>query len=215
MQGSLTRRGFVALAASAPLAIVTFSRPAAADATDDALDALAKARSDLKTLIAPFDQVRVVGLLAEDVKSKGELNVVLPDQLRWELFAPDSIVFWILKSGVYYKDAKGKVGKAPPGAMGALAGDLLTFVGGDIKKLKPSYDITASLESDGPVKIVALPKNDATKKAIKRLEVVTNKERWGISKILIEEPNGDSSSITFGTNKKNAKIDAAKMKPPA
>ena len=32
---------------------------------------------------------------------------------------------------------------------------------------------------------------------------------------VIEEPSGDSSTITFGTNKKNEKVDPAKMKPPA
>jgi outer membrane lipoprotein-sorting protein len=208
----LSRRAVLAFALTAPLLAPGAAR---ADATDDALAKVTKARKELKTLIARFTQVRQVGLLAEEVKSTGELTVVTPDKLRWELFPPDSIVFWVIKGGVSYKDAKGKVGKAPPGAMGALVGDLITFLGGDIAALKARYDLTANEESDGSVKIVALPKSDEAKKALKRLEVRTNAERWGVSRIVIEEPSGDSSVITFETNKKNEKVDPDKMKPPA
>ncbi len=212
MQDALSRRAFVALAAAVPLA---WSSAVRADATDDALAAVAAARKDLKTLVASFEQKRVVGLLAEEVKSKGELAVVAPDKLRWELLPPDGIVFWVTKDGVFYKDAKGKVGKAPKDKFGALVGDLLSFLAGDVGKLKARYGITASQEADGSVKIVAVPSTDETKKALKRLEILTNKERWGVSRIVIEEPSGDSSTITFGTNKKNEKVDPAKMKPPA
>ncbi len=208
----LSRRAVLALALAAPLLAPVAAR---ADATDDALAKVTKARKEVKTLIARFTQVRQVGLLAEEVKSTGELTVVTPDKLRWELFPPDSIVFWVVKGGVAYKDAKGKVGKAPPGAMGALVGDLITFLGGDIAALKARYDLAANEESDGSVKIVAVPKSDEAKKALKRLEVRTNAERWGVSRIVIEEPGGDSSVITFETNKKNEKVDPDKMKPPA
>ena len=208
----LLRRTFVLLGAAAP---ILASGVARADATDDALAAVTKARKDLKTLIARFTQVRKVGLLAEEVKSTGELTVVMPDQLRWELFPPDAITFWVSKKGISYKDGKGKVGKAPPGALGTLLPDLITFLGGDIGSLRSRYEITATQASDGAVSISAVPKNDDAKKALKRLDVVTNAERWGVSKISILEPSGDSSTITFETNKKNEKVDAAKMKPPA
>lgn len=212
ISNELPRRALLLLAAASPLLA---SSTALADATDDALSKVTKARKDLKTLLARFTQIRKVGLLAEEVKSTGELTVVMPDQLRWELFPPDGVVFWVNKKGVFYKDAKGKVGKAPPGAMGALVGDLITFLGGDIAALKARYEISASEEKDGPVTIVAVPKADEAKKALKRLEVKTNAERWGVSRILIEEPSGDSSTITFEANKKNEKVAPEKMKPPA
>lgn len=208
----LTRRALLLLAAAAPALAPGLAR---ADATDDALAKVTKARQDLKTLVARFTQVRSVGLLAEEVKSTGELTVVTPDKLRWELFPPDAIVFWVLKGAVFYRDSKGKVGKAPPGAMGALVGDLITFLGGDIGALRTRYDLTANEESDGSVKIVAVPKTDEAKKALKRLEVRTNAACWGVSRIVIEEPSGDSSTITFEPNKKNEKVDPDKMKPPA
>jgi outer membrane lipoprotein-sorting protein len=208
----LLRRTFVLLGAAAP---VWVSGVARADATDDALAAVTAARKDVKTLVARFTQIRKVGLLAEEVKSTGELIAVMPDQLRWELFAPDAITFWVSKKGIVYKDAKGKVGKAPKDALGTLLPDLITFVGGDIGSLRSRYDITASQKSDGAVEIGAVPKNDEAKKVFKRLDVVTNAQRWGIAKIVITEPNGDGSTITFEANKKNEKVDAAKMKPPA
>ncbi len=199
--------GLLAAAAVAP-------RAARADATDDALAAVTKARADLKTLVATFQQTRRVGLLEEEVKSKGELTVVVPDQLRWELFPPDDVVYWVTRSGVYYR-SKGKTAKAPPGPMTAMSADLLLFVGGDVTKLKARYDLKAKQDADGSVTIVASPKDADLKRALSRLQLRTNKERWGVDLIVIEEPSGDESTITFDANKKNEKVDPAKMKPPA
>ena len=208
---ALGRRSFMfALGGAA----VLLAQPAVAG-SEDLLKELAKARSTLKTLTASFEQTRVIGLLAEPVKSKGELVLVRPEQLRWELFAPDDIVYWVNKSGVSYRAGKsGKPASVPrKGGFTAVLDDLMTFLGGDVAALSSRYDLSASSHSDGSISLVALPKADDLKKHLKRIAMRSNAEKWGISSVEIEDAAGDLSTISFGANEKDKKIDPARMKP--
>lgn len=211
-----SRRTFLSLIGAAAAAGVLSPGVAQAATTKELLASIAQARKGMKSLLARFEQTRVVGLLAEAVKSKGELAVVLPGELRWELFAPDDVVYWITKGGVFYKNGKStKATQAPnTGGFNALLGDLVAFLGGDMAPLESRYELAASEESDKSISVVATPKDATLKKSIKKITMRTNAERWGISKVLIEEPSGDSSTIVFESNQKDAKIDAGKMKPP-
>ncbi len=207
----IQRRAFLSIAAAAPL--VALAGPALADGTDDSLAKVKKAREGLKTLVAKFKQVRRIGLLADEVKSEGELTLVMPDKLRWELFAPDDIVYWVTPSGVAYKSKGKKAAEAPAGAFGTLLPDMIKFLGGDMAGLKSHYDMEAKDESDGAVSIVAKPKVDEIKKHLKKLTMRTNADRWGIARVVIEEPKGDSSTIDFMTNQRNVDVPADKMDP--
>ncbi|MBL8740240.1 MAG: outer membrane lipoprotein carrier protein LolA [Myxococcales bacterium] len=219
----MNRRHFLALSAALPAGLWLGAARADVsgvgplwDATSDALDALAKARKPLKTLVAKFKQTRVIGLLAEPVVSSGQLTLVNPDQLRWELYAPDDITYWVSPSGVAYKSGKAKKAtKAPADAFGKALPDLVAFLGGDLAKLKSRYELSATTEKDGSIEVVATVTDAKLKEALKKLRMKTNAEKWGIAKVVIEEPKGDSSSITFEANKRDEKVDPDSMKPPA
>src|SRR5262245_33349256 len=86
---------------------LAFSGRARADEVTDALAEITRARASLKTLIAPFTQERTIGLLSTAVKSDGEMTMVLPDRLRWELKPPDAITYWITPEGFGFATAKG------------------------------------------------------------------------------------------------------------
>lgn len=218
LNSTLPRRRLLTLCASLPFAgwVLSSSSEALAVGSDDSLKSVKAARSKLKSLSAKFTQVRRVGLLADEVKSTGELTLVMPDKLRWELFAPDDIVYWVTSKGVAYKSKNAKkAAHAPAGAFGSLLPDLVGFLAGDLGPLKARYDFTAETESDGSVSIVAKPTDAKIKQHLKKLSMRTNAEKWGIAKVVIEEPKGDSSTITFDTNQLNPKVDPARMKPPA
>ena len=85
---------------------------ARADEVGDALAEITRARASLKTLVAPFTQERSIGLLATAVKSDGEMTLVLPDRLRWELKPPDAITYWITPEGFGFATPKGAAGAA-------------------------------------------------------------------------------------------------------
>ena len=214
------RRQFLAAALGLPLAGLSLSvaaRPALADDLKAALDDLAKARGTLKTMVAPFTQTRSIGLLSSDVKSTGELTLVRPDKLRWELFPPDATTYWIVPEGIFVKSAtSGKAQKAPAGAGGfsLVLSDIMTFLGGDLSTLTQRYDLSCP-SREGGITLVAIPKSEQVKKALSRLEIKTTPELWAMSKVTIDEPSGDKSVIVFGKSVRDVAVDSAKMKPPA
>ncbi len=208
----IKRRGFLAGMAGAWL---TLGREARADGVSDALAEVAKARASLKTLIAPFTQERTIGLLSTVVKSAGELTLVRPDRLRWELKPPDAVTYWIGPEGLAYATPSGgaSVGKSAAGRFGAVLGDLLTFLGGDLEKLRGRYDLTVPERKDGMV-IVARPTADEVKKHVRSIEVGLGADLWSVKRVVIEESGGDRSVIVFGKAVRDEKVDPARMAPP-
>ncbi len=213
----MDRRQFLASLATFAAAGTTLavSRPARADEVSEALASIARARASLKTLIVPFTQERTIGLLSSTVKSEGELTMVRPSHLRWELKPPDAITYWITPEGFSYASASGgaSVGKAGAARFAAVLGDLTALVGGDLESLRKRYDLAVPSKSDGIV-LLASPKADDVKKHVKSLELVTTPDLSGLRRITIEEKNGDRSVITFGKAIRDAAIDPAKMAPP-
>src|SRR5262245_17550511 len=95
----LSRRSFLVGLAAVGL-VTSGDSVASADAVSDALADIGKSRAGLKTMVASFTQERQIGLLATAVKSEGELTLVRPDRLRWELKPPDAITYWVTPEGL-------------------------------------------------------------------------------------------------------------------
>lgn len=207
------RRTF--LLALPALAAGLHARPALADEVDTILADVTKARAGLQTLVGPFTQERVIGLLAAAVKSEGEMTLVRPDRLRWELRPPDAVIYWIGPEGLSYAAPGGgaSMNKAAAGKFGAVLGDLLTLVGGDLAKLRARYEIAAT-RSAGGVALTAKPTADEVKKHVKSLSLAIAPDLWTVQRIEIEEVGGDRSVITFGKVARDVKVDPARMKPP-
>jgi outer membrane lipoprotein-sorting protein len=189
--------------------------PARADEVDAVLADVAKARAGIQTLVAPFTQERVIGLLASAVKSEGEMTLVRPDRLRWELKPPDAVIYWIGPEGLSYATpgGGGSVSKAAAGKFAAVLGDLLTLVGGDLAKLRARYEMTATRSAAG-VSLLARPTAEEVKKHVKSLSLGIAADLWTVQRVEIEEIGGDRSVITFGKVARDVKVDPAKMKPP-
>jgi outer membrane lipoprotein-sorting protein len=190
-------------------------RAAGADEVSDALDAITRARAGLKTLVAPFEQERTIGLLATAVKSEGEMTLVRPDRLRWELKPPDAIVYWIGPEGLAYATpgGGGSVGKGAAGRFASVLSDLMTLLGGDLSKLRARYDFSVPSKGDGLV-LVLRPTAEEVKKSVKSLTLSIAADLWTVKRVEIEEVGGDRSVITFGKAQRDVKVDPAKMVPP-
>ena len=188
---------------------------ARADEVSDVLAEIKKARAGLKTLVGPFVQERTIGLLATTVKSDGELTMVLPDRLRWELKPPDAVTYWIGPEGFAFATPRGStnVGKAAAGRFGAVLGDLMNLLGGDLEKLRSRYELSVPSRKDG-VTLRSIPKAEDVKKHVKRIEMRSGPELWVIREVTIEEQSGDLSVIRFGKMERDVRVDPAKMVPP-
>lgn len=195
--------------------LVCLPRLARADEVSDVLAEVKKARAGLKTLVGPFVQERTIGLLATSVKSDGEVTMVLPDRLRWELKPPDAVTYWIGPEGFAFATPRGStsVGKAAAGRFGAVLGDLMILLGGDLEKLRARYELTVPSRKDG-VTLRAVPKAEEVKKHVRRIEMRSGPELWVIREVTIEEQSGDLSVIRFGKMERDVRVDPAKMVPP-
>ncbi len=216
MTRAMSRRAVLDAAASlSAVAVLGLGASAAADELSPSL--VTEARKGLKGVIARFTQTRTVGLLAADVKSSGTMTIVTPDRLRWELAAPDAITYWIGPEGIAYRTEKGvvKAGKDAAGRFGAVLGDLLVFMGGDIAALAPRYTVKVpSRDKDGTLHVVAEPKSDDVKKLVKVVRFDTTPDLWAVKRVEIEEASGDKSVIDFGPSQRDPKVDPATMRPP-
>jgi outer membrane lipoprotein-sorting protein len=210
------RRFLMGMAAAGGAAAVgAVGAPALADEVSSALAEITKARASVKTLVGTFSQERVIGLLATAVKSDGEMSLVLPDRLRWELKPPDAITYFISPEGFAFAtpNGGGGVGKGAAGRFGAVLSDLLILLGGDLEKLRGRYDLAIPSRKDG-IEIVATPRAEDVKKHVKTLQMSAGPELWSVRRIVIEEKSGDRSVIAFGKVERDVKVDPAKMKPP-
>lgn len=208
------RRSFLLTAVTA-LTLASISAPASADDVSDTLSEMKKAREKVKTLVATFTQERTIGLLSSTVKSEGEMTLVRPDKLRWDLKSPDAVTYWVTPEGFAFSTANGSanVSKTSAKKFGDILNDLLVFMGGDLETLKNRYDFTVPSKKDG-VTLHAVPKTEEVKKIVKSLELTVAADLWTVKKITIEEKGGDKSVITFTKVTKDAKVEDAKMKPP-
>ncbi|HMY19376.1 MAG TPA: outer-membrane lipoprotein carrier protein LolA, partial [Polyangium sp.] len=143
------------------------------------------------------------------------VTMVLPDRLRWELRPPDAVTYWIGPEGFSFATPQGstKVGKAAAGRFGAVLGDLMILLGGDLEQLRARYELTVPGRKDG-VTLRAVPKAEEVKKHVKRIEMRSGSELWSIREITIEEQSGDLSVIRFGKMERDVRVDPAKMVPP-
>lgn len=207
----LTRRDV--LASLLALSAVAAVRPARADALDDALARIAKARAPLKTLVGPFTQERTIGLLSTSVKSHGTLTLVRPDRLRWELAPPDDVVYWITPEGLAYrsKSGQGRVSAAQARLASSLD-DLRTLLGGDLGKLRTRYDLKLLSDKEGETTFEATPRDPAMPLKLLRFGVAADGATPRFAELF--EGGRDKTRIEFGALQRDVPVDPAVVRAP-
>lgn len=195
---------------------LTVARPAFAeeDEVDRALRDIARAREKLKTLGSRFTQERTLSLLASTVTSKGELTLVRPDRLRWELFPPDEAIYWVTPEGIAYRTPRGS-GKVDPSTAGALAvllDDIMVLLGGDLAKLRQRYTLAVERSSDA-LTLKLTPRVERVSKLLRRATIELAADLLSPRRLVLEEPSDDQTRITFESPRINPTVDPSRMKP--
>lgn len=172
---------------------------------------VAKARKGVRTMRANFTQERTLTLLATSVKSSGELALVVPDRLRWELAAPDDIVYLIGPEGLSYKTRSSKATVPATGANIAKAlADLRALLGGDLTFLKERYVLSGS-RGTNDVEIAGTAKDKTA--AVRAFTLTLDKTLVVPVKAKLLEGKSDAIDIVFSNPQVNVPIDPATMRP--
>jgi outer membrane lipoprotein-sorting protein len=179
---------------------------------DALLGDIAQARKNVKTLRAAFTQERRITLLAATVKSRGELMFAAPDRLRWDLSAPDDIVYFVGPEGLSYKTKSSSATMPAGGANVARAlGDLRALLTGDLSALRERYVLTASR---GPADVeIAGTAKDSAKASVRAFTLVLDKALTVPLRARLIEGKSDSIDLTFSNVVLNAPIDPARLRP--
>jgi outer membrane lipoprotein-sorting protein len=213
----------LAAAAPAPAAAEPAADAGVADAgapredlSPEKLDALladlARARRATKSLRASFTQERRIALLATTVTSKGALAFVAPDRLRWELFAPDDVTYWVGPEGLSYRTRSTRATVPPSGANVARAlADLRALLTGDVKSLEQRYALSGARgTSDIELRGVA---RDPKASSVRAFTLVVDKELVRPLRARLVEGRSDTIDLVFANVQLDAPIDAASMRP--
>ena len=201
--------------ASADAAPLTPAPSAPLPPLDTVLAEIARARSSLRTLVGPFTQERVIGLLKSKIRSTGTLTLVRPDRLRWELGPPDDVVYWMTPAGLAYKGRSGQGSLRNPAAnVSAALDDVRTLLGGDLNALRNHYELRLIARDATEVAFEATPlPGDAGTPRLKRLAFALAPDLVRPVRATLIESARDKTEITFGTLARDVDVDPAKMSP--
>jgi hypothetical protein len=185
-----------------------------ADAVDDKLAAMMRARANAKTLVGPFTQTATVGLLRAHVQSTGTLYLQYPNRLRWELGPPDSITYWVAPEGMAYRGLHGG-GRIPPSTREQADVDALRAVlGGDVNALRTRFDVhEVPSDTTGPA-FECTPKQASQTVRLRKLTFALDADLVRPRKASIVYDDRNQSDIVFGELRRDAPIDPALLALP-
>jgi hypothetical protein len=200
-------------------ALLFTARAARAERTlEELLERIAKARAPVRTMVGPFTQTRTIGLLSTDVRSTGQMTLVRPDRLRWELGPPDDVTFWITPEGLAFRSshpgshAEGRLPAASARLGGALD-DLRTLFGGDLGRLRERWDLRAARDDATGAELEATPRAGiATTLKSLRMTLAPELVR-PLRAVLVEGPR-DRTVIEFGALAINEPVEEARVRAP-
>jgi outer membrane lipoprotein-sorting protein len=182
------------------------------------LQRIQDARRGVNNVVAEFDQDRVMGLFAQTLHAQGRLMVLAPNNLRWEITAPNPGVF-ISSAGHVAYSAAGSSGTATNqqvGPLSAVLGHIAVFMGGQLQALTAEYNMTATTQPNGTVAIVAVPRAAAISALVSQVRLVFSANLRVIESIDIQEPGGDRTSIRLRAPQVNSPlVTAASFQLPA
>ncbi|HVJ94843.1 MAG TPA: outer membrane lipoprotein carrier protein LolA [Labilithrix sp.] len=178
---------------------------------DALLAKIAKARKDLRTLRAKFVQERRITLLATTVKSRGELTLMTPDRLRWDLAPPDDVVYFVAPEGLSYRTKSGAATVPASGANVARAlGDLRALLTGDLATLRDRYVLSATRGAMG-IEVVGAAKDKTA--SVKAFTLALDKSLMIPLRARLVEGKNDAVDLTFSDVVVNGPVDPARVRP--
>jgi len=181
----------------------------------EVLEAIARARAPVRTLRGPFTQVRTIGLLVADIRSRGTLSLLRPDRLRWQLEPPDDVTFWVGPEGLAYRSAhdQGRAGPASPRIASALD-DIRTVLGGDLSRLRERWRLVV-LRHDATGAELQAEAREAPAGVPRSMSFALAADLVRPTRVTLVVGARDRTVIDFGELAINAPIDEASMRPPS
>lgn len=163
-----------------------------------------------KTVYMEFTQERVLKLFSEPLKTEGAMLIAQPDKIRWETTAPyQTIMLGEKKNVAQFEFNDGKWEKLKlgfPQALQRAMEQMSAMNQGRMENMLKDFEITATTGSETVLKMV--PKNETIRGVMASMEIHLSPDLSATREVLMNEPNGDFTRITFRAEKYNVEFPA-------
>lgn len=170
--------------------------------------AISKAHQQLKTLSANFIQEKSSALFTEKMVQKGILYYQSPKQLRWEYKSPKALSLLFDDTKVTVLTEKGAIDN-PNKMLNELGKMIINTINGSNMSDNGNFTISFMKNSqDGSYIAVLTPINKKIKANYSSIRIILNGKDYLAEKVILNESNGDVTTIIFSNKKVNQPIPA-------
>lgn len=171
------------------------------------------AQENTETLVASFQEKKNLQMLKEPVESSGSFYYSRPNRVKWEYRKPESKIYLLTEDSymAYYPEQK----RAEKVNVQRYSSKLFRAfgIGQTTSELKKYYDIELAEDSglSGSYLMVLLPKKRRIQKRIETLKIWINEDTFLPVQMEYQEPDGDSTVLTFNGIRVNQEILASRF----
>ena len=164
--------------------------------------------SQIQSFSCTFSQERHLSLFPRPVLFHGTLQLVRPDRLRWAFTDPiPSVLIFNGEKGVRCQEDSQPIHfeLATDPIMRAVARQLWGWLNNEYSQLQKQYTI----ERTGPSTLTITPLDPTTAEMISSIMITFDQTNYHPQTVIILEPEGDSTHITFRDYRLNLSLPAS------
>ena len=184
--------------------------PAAPTAPAPVLDELQRKMASVKSVYLDFTQERVLKLFSEPLKTEGVMLIERPARIRWETTDPYQTILLGDKGSVaQFEFSEGKWQKLKlgfPQLLQRVMQQMAALNSGNLTAMTEDYDITVATGAETVLTLV--PKDKSMRSMLASLEIHLPPDLSGTREVVMNEPNGDLTRITFRNEKHDVNFPA-------
>lgn len=167
------------------------------------LQDLQRKMASVKSVYLEFTQERVLKMFSDPLKSQGVMLIERPDRIRWETTSPyQSILLGDQKSVAQFEFDDGKWQKLKlgfPQLLQRVMQQMSMMNQGRMDAMMTDYDIKVSTGTETVLTMV--PKDANVRGMLASLEVHLPPDLSHTSEVVMNEPDGDLTRITFSSER--------------
>jgi outer membrane lipoprotein-sorting protein len=176
------------------------------------LQALQTKMAAVKTVYLEFTQERVMKLFSDPLKSAGVMLVEKPDKIRWETTTPyQTILLGDKNSVAQFEFDDGKWQKLKlgfPQMLQRVMQQMSAMNRGDMSAMLTDYTLAISTNANTDIVLTFVPKDENVRGTLSSLEVHLPPDLSTTHAVVMNEPNGDFTRITFTKEKRDVTFPA-------
>jgi len=183
--------------------------------TPEILERFDRVQEETATLISRFTEEKNLKLLARPLVSRGRFLYSRPNQVRWEYEHPERKVFVVTENSytAYYPEEKRAENLEIRKFVGKRLFRLLA-VGQSSQDLSRYYNIARVIDGslEGTYLLVLTPARERVRERLAVLRIWIDAGTFLPRRVAYEEPDGDSTVLTFHDSQPNVDLAASQFK---